>query len=111
MSNAVLQFMLHTLDDRLVAIADKARHRTTGEIVALKKLRMDRERDGRASTAAHCLHYGKADQFGGVKRHRHLSWLAGMPVTSVREVRVLQACRHTNLVQLMRVVCGAKLDR
>ena len=25
---------------------DKARDRTTGEIVALKKLRMDRERDG-----------------------------------------------------------------
>ena len=26
--------------------ADKARNRKTGEIVALKKLRMDRERDG-----------------------------------------------------------------
>jgi len=48
--------------------------------VALKKLRMERERDG-------------------------------MPVTSVREVRVLQACRHANLVQLKRIVTGAKLDR
>lgn len=27
--------------------ADKARNRKTGEIVALKKLRMDRERDGK----------------------------------------------------------------
>jgi hypothetical protein len=26
--------------------ADKARDRNTGEVVALKKLRMDRERDG-----------------------------------------------------------------
>jgi len=26
--------------------ADKARDRSTGEVVALKKLRMDRERDG-----------------------------------------------------------------
>lgn len=30
----------------LVVSADKARDRTTGEIVALKKVRMERERDG-----------------------------------------------------------------
>jgi hypothetical protein len=48
--------------------------------VALKKLRMDRERDG-------------------------------MPVTSVRELRVLQTCRHPNLVDLKKVVTGSKLDR
>ena len=30
-----------------VDTADKARNRKTGEIVALKKLRMDRERDGK----------------------------------------------------------------
>ncbi len=52
----------------------------TGQMVALKKLRMERERDG-------------------------------MPVTSVREVRVLQACRHANLVHLLKVVTGPKLDR
>lgn len=57
----------------------KARDRRTGEIVALKKLRMDRERDG-------------------------------MPVTSVRELRVLQTCKHPNLVELKRVVTGSKLD-
>jgi hypothetical protein len=32
---------------------------------------------------------------------------AGMPVTSVRELRVLQGCRHPNLVDLKRVVTGA----
>ena len=34
-----------------------------------------------------------------------------MPVTSVRELRVLQACRHENLVHLRGVVTGSKLDR
>lgn len=57
----------------------KARDRNTGEYVALKKLRMDRERDG-------------------------------MPVTSVRELRVLQQCEHPNLVELKKVVTGSKLD-
>ena len=52
----------------------------TGQVVALKKLRMERERDG-------------------------------MPVTSVREVRVLQACTHANLVNLIKVVTGPSLDR
>ncbi len=32
---------------------------------------------------------------------------AGMPVTSVRELRVLQTCRHPNLVSLHRVVTGS----
>lgn len=35
----------------------------------------------------------------------------GMPVTSVRELRVLQQCKHPNLVQLKKVVTGSKLDR
>lgn len=56
-----------------------AKHRPTGQLVALKKLRMDRERDG-------------------------------MPVTSVREVRVLQSCTHVNLVNLICVVTGSKVD-
>lgn len=36
---------------------------------------------------------------------------AGMPVTSVRELRVLQQCKHPNLVELKKVVTGSKLDR
>ena len=35
----------------------------------------------------------------------------GMPVTSVRELRVLQQCKHPNLVELKKVVTGSKLDR
>ena len=33
--------------------ADKARNKKTGEIVALKKLRMDRERDGKGPAESH----------------------------------------------------------
>lgn len=36
---------------------------------------------------------------------------AGMPVTSVRELRVLQTCKHPNLVELKRVVTGKALAR
>lgn len=36
---------------------------------------------------------------------------AGLPVTSVRELRVLQSCKHPNLVNLLKVVTGSKLDR
>ncbi|CAK0782912.1 hypothetical protein CVIRNUC_006107 [Coccomyxa viridis] len=57
----------------------KARDRTTGEVVALKQVRMERERDG-------------------------------IPVTSMREIRVLQQCRHPNIVHLKKVVTGSKPD-
>jgi cyclin-dependent kinase 10 len=63
--------------------ADKARDRATGEIVALKKVRFDDARSSRD----------------------------GVPVTSIRELRVLQSCRHQNIVQLKKVVTGSKLDR
>lgn len=36
---------------------------------------------------------------------------AGMPVTAVREMRVLQNCQHQNLVALKEVVTGSKPDR
>lgn len=35
----------------------------------------------------------------------------GVPVTSIREMRVLQACQHSNIVTLKRVVTGSKADR
>lgn len=53
----------------------KARCRTSGETVALKRVRMDRERDG-------------------------------MPLTSLREIKILQRCDHENVVRLHRVIQG-----
>ena len=37
--------------------------------------------------------------------------IAGVPVTAIRELRVLQTCRHPNIVQLKKVVTGSKFDR
>lgn len=79
--NSVTDFeKIKRVGEGTYGVVYKARNKKTGEIVALKKLRMDRERDG-------------------------------MPVTSVRELRVLQQCQHPNLVQLKKVATGSKLDR
>ena len=36
---------------------------------------------------------------------------AGVPVTAIRELRVLQSCKHPNVVRLKKVVTGSKPDR
>lgn len=53
----------------------RARDKRDGSIVAMKKVRMDRERDG-------------------------------MPITALREVKILQSSRHPNIINLLRVVTG-----
>ena len=53
----------------------RARDKRDGSIVAMKKVRMDRERDG-------------------------------MPITALREVKILQSSRHPNIISLLRVVTG-----
>lgn len=35
----------------------------------------------------------------------------GLPVTSVRELTILQKARHPNIVSLLKVVTGTRLDR
>ena len=57
----------------------RARDKETQAIVALKKLRMEREKEG-------------------------------MPLTSLREIRLLKACRHPNVVELRDIVVGNRLD-
>lgn len=58
----------------------KARHRTTGQLVALKRVRMAREKDG-------------------------------LPVTFLRELRLLQFMSHPNVVKQLDVATGSKKDR
>ena len=53
----------------------KARCKTTNALVAMKRVRMDQERDG-------------------------------MPLTSLREIKLLQRLRHENVVRLLRVIQG-----
>lgn len=99
-------------------LPDMARHKASGELVALKKLRMERERDGAllwapASLLAGCIERGRCAGMAAVAHSEATQQSprspppAGMPVTSVRELRVLQTCRHPNLVELKRVVTGA----
>ena len=111
--------------------ADKAKDRRTGELVALKRLRMERERDGgweggglRRATRSkpnarfspvlflhlRCKHRGVRHLLSAaaaLNRATSAHATAGMPVTSVRELRVLQTCKHPNLVELKCVVTGA----
>lgn len=64
---------------REIASDYSARDKDTQNIVALKKLRMEREKEG-------------------------------MPLTSLREIRLLKACHHPNVVELHDIVVGNKLD-
>jgi serine/threonine protein kinase len=58
----------------------KAIHRTTGQVVALKRI---------------ILHHEQQD---------------GFPLTSIREVKTLMRCHHSNIVQLLDVVVGTNRD-
>ncbi len=64
---------------RLAQCTDRARDARTGRVVALKKVRMEKEKDG-------------------------------IPITCLREVKILKQLRHPNIVQLLDVAVGRKLD-
>lgn len=70
---------LHRIGEGTYGVVYKAKDTTTGEIVALKKVRFNVSRDG-------------------------------VPVTSIRELRVLQKCQHPNIVKLQKVVTGSQPD-
>jgi hypothetical protein len=71
---------------------------------------MDRERDGKGS-AEKDVSFVHTVRCLWAAKFVHMNSHAGMPVTSVRELRVLQQCCHPNLVELKKVVTGRKLDR
>jgi serine/threonine protein kinase len=53
----------------------QARHKVTGEALALKKIKLDKDRDRE-----------------------------GFPVTAVREIKILHALKHVNIVDLKEIV-------
>ncbi|KAJ3074973.1 Cyclin-dependent kinase 10 [Podochytrium sp. JEL0797] len=57
----------------------KARDSRSQRLVALKRIRMDREQDG-------------------------------LPISSLREIALLRSLRHENIVKVMEVAVGSKLD-
>jgi cyclin-dependent kinase 10 len=71
---------LNVIGEGTYGVVYRARDKKSLEVVALKKLRMEREKEG-------------------------------MPLTSLREIRLLQAAgAHPNVVGLKEVVVGHKLD-
>jgi serine/threonine protein kinase len=79
-SRSVYNFeRLNVIGQGTYGVVYRARDKETQAIVALKKLRMEREKEG-------------------------------MPLTSLREIRLLKACHHPNVVELQDIVVGNKLD-
>jgi cell division cycle 2-like protein len=71
---------LNQIEEGSYGVVFRARDKETGDIVALKKLKMDEEKHG-------------------------------FPITALREINALMACRHENVVGIREVVVGSTLDQ
>ncbi|KAI1626068.1 protein kinase [Exophiala viscosa] len=65
--------LLNNIEEGGYGVVSRARTKASGEIVALKKLKMTLPRDG-------------------------------FPISGLREIQILRACRHDNVVKLLEVV-------
>lgn len=72
---------LNDIEEGTYGWVARATERRTGNIVALKRLKLDANDRG------------------------------GLPVTGLREIQILKDCRHRNVVELKEVVIGDKLDK
>ena len=70
---------LNRIGEGTYGIVYRARDTNTGEIVALKKMRMEREKDG-------------------------------IPVSGLREITILLACDHENIVTMKEIAVGRSLE-
>ncbi|XP_064077993.1 cyclin-dependent kinase 10-like [Macrobrachium nipponense] len=70
---------LNRIGEGTYGVVYRARDSKSNEIVALKKMRMEKEKDG-------------------------------MPVSGLREIILLQKCKHPNIVALKEVVVGRSLE-
>ncbi|XP_059612712.1 cyclin-dependent kinase 10 [Phlebotomus argentipes] len=70
---------LNRIGEGTYGIVYRAKDTKTNEIVALKKVRMDQEKDG-------------------------------LPISGLREIRILMSCDHENIVKLKEVVVGRSLE-
>lgn len=100
-----------------IAIPDRARDTQTDEIVALKKVRMDKEKDGEQNGRAlrHlCWSWLNETYFVFSLAHCRLNVLllpVGIPISSLREITLLLKLQHPNIVELKEVVVGNHLER
>ena len=71
---------MNQIEEGTYGIVFRGRDKSTGEIVALKKLKLDEEK-------------------------------FGFPITALREINALMACRHENVVRIREVVVGDTLTQ
>ncbi|KZT30356.1 Pkinase-domain-containing protein [Neolentinus lepideus HHB14362 ss-1] len=71
---------LNQIEEGSYGVVFRARDKQTGDIVALKKLKLDEEKHG-------------------------------FPITALREINALMACRHENVVNIREVVVGDTLTQ
>ena len=71
---------LNQIEEGSYGVVFRARDKQTGEIVALKKLKLDEEK-------------------------------YGFPITALREINALIACRHDNVVGIREIVVGETLTQ
>lgn len=71
---------LNQIEEGSYGVVFRAKDKQTGDIVALKKLKLDEEKNG-------------------------------FPITALREVNALMACRHENVVGIREVVVGDTLTQ
>lgn len=89
---------------------DRARDTVTNETVALKKVRMDNEKDGNGGAGGQgWLCPGSASRPFCSTVFLPLS--PGMPISSLREITLLLQLQHPNIVELKDVVVGNHLER
>ena len=71
---------LNQIEEGSYGVVFRARDKTTGDVVALKKLKLDEEKHG-------------------------------FPITALREINALMACRHENVVGIREIVVGDTLTQ
>lgn len=89
----------------------KARDKETGQFVALKRVRMDNEKEGVSRSAA------QGEGKGGETLRRASLLTRGplsppqFPVTAIREIKILKVLNHKNVVQLKEIVTSKGAPR
>jgi CTD kinase subunit alpha len=74
----------------------KAKSKVTGELVALKRIRMETEKEG---VCTGYVHLSTRDYFILM-----LSFCFQFPITAMREIKLLQKLRHKRIVQLSEIM-------
>ena len=87
---------LNRIGEGTYGIVYRARDKKTKEVVALKKIRMESEKEGRPGT--------------NITSSIFKLPLPGLPVCSVREIGILMELEHRNIVRLHEVAVGKDLN-